>query len=852
MSLRDIEQSLKSALLSRKPEDYTLALEKLQSFVEQRPADAFQVESLLHKLYDSNSSLSPIELFVEAVYTLHEHLSTESITKTWWHLVLRPALQRQHLTRIQTRHAVELVTIGLREGDQGFRRTLLQLFVLGIPSPNSAEDAIEATILSDEERSQVARWKDNLVEILNEDANTHPKQFFEEMNREFAHPENRLPLSILLSQLAVKEDFAIVEFGNSPLSMTLLFSLFIDNSATVFTLQLTALTALLPLFAVKAPERLKEILPELLTILARAACWQARGMESDDRTDILHHNLQLLDEYNWKRLESSFDSAASNCPDATRYFTFLYGIYPCNCIAFLRDPIQYLIEKQCRSPFTVGWEDVLDEDEISSRCDILLRNHVIHPAIIKQTAEQELEASTKWKKDVNELVRACSLLDIRNAVGSYEASDKTPSRFSYDARMEGGEIFEQTDGTATPVLDHPRIPERRHPTVSIRQLTEIHMLLRSGLPVDIVHDFVDLPSTPRMNASSSHHIPTYEVAATTLSSTLDRPYSREEAKDDAISALQRDLLMMMNELNFEMYLRRHYLAQIGLLQKKSVQARGSEIERQRMRDQIKRNEQEIERHKQEKREMQTQIDRYRQGGDNFSVNMRQQIHRMRQEKAAWLAEAQELRARDAENKGVLAAQKERLDATETQIFELVNEKKANEVKILLVQDYERQIELMRSAEKIWREDHKKLKWQDDAIQQMRSRMYNLQAIIDSEQHVNAQLSEGNRYMEAQVQQLEIELSQLRRPNATSQNPKALQWSKEAQQTLQARINALEQENSKIRSNNSQLEKQLLQEQTKRESLQIREHYRERSKNREQGASAENADTVQDAQTSAES
>ncbi|KAG8817977.1 hypothetical protein FRC17_011012, partial [Serendipita sp. 399] len=654
MSLRDIEQSLRSALSSRNPEEDSAALERLQSFVEQRPTDALQVESVLLRLYESSSSLSPIDLFVEAVYTLREHLSSESITKTWWHLVLRPALQRQHLTRIQTRHAIELVTIGLGEGDQGFRRTLLQLFVLGIPSPNSAEDAIESTTLSDEERGQVSRWKDNLVEILTEDAFAHPKvsrvipsrvvlgliprnekkQFFEEMNREYAHPENRLPLSILLSQLAVKDEFAIVEFGDSPLSMTLLFSLFIDNSATVFTIQLTALTALLPLFAVKAPERLKEILPELLTILARAACWQARSMDIEDRTDILHNSLQLLEEYHWKRLEYSFDTAASNSPDAIRYFTFLYGIYPCNCLAFFRDPIQYLIEKQCRSPFTVGWEEVLDEDEASSRCDMLLRHHIIHPAIIKQTAEQELEASSTWKKDVSELVRACSLLDIRNAVGSSEIFENVPSRFSYDARMEGGEIFEQTDGNATPVLDHPHLLERRRPTVSIRQLTEVHMLLRSGLPVDIVHDSMELPSTPRMHAPPQH-FPVYEIAARTLSSTLDRPYTatgsqsaadvvsltstqREEAKDDAISELQRDLLMMMNESNFEMYLRRHYLAQIGLLQKKSVQARGSEIERQRMRDQIKRNEQEIERHKQEKKEMQHQIDRYRQGGDSFS------------------------------------------------------------------------------------------------------------------------------------------------------------------------------------------------------------------------------------------
>ncbi|KAG8792691.1 hypothetical protein FRC17_008555, partial [Serendipita sp. 399] len=201
--------------------------------------------------------------------------------------------------------------------------------------------------------------------------------------------------------------------------------------------------------------------------------------------------------------------------------------------------------------------------------------------------------------------------------------------------------------------------------------------------------------------------------------------------------------------------------------------------------------------------------------------------------------------------GVLAAQKERLDATETRIFELENEKKANEVKVLLIQDYERQIEVMRSAEKIWREDHKRLKWQDDIIQQMRSKMYNLQAIIDSEQNANTQLSEANRYMESQVQQIEMELDQLRRSAPTSQNPKVLQWSKEAKQILQTRISALEQENSKLRSSNTQLEKQLLQEQTKRESLQIREHYRERSKNREQGIPSESAESAEEPQVSSE-
>jgi len=84
--------------------------------------------------------------------------------------------------------------------------------------------------------------------------------------------------------------------------MTLLLSLFIDNSASVFTLELSTLTMLIPCFAVKAPVRLKELLPELLAILARAICWQPRGVEYEEPPDIWHRSLQVREDLRWQRL----------------------------------------------------------------------------------------------------------------------------------------------------------------------------------------------------------------------------------------------------------------------------------------------------------------------------------------------------------------------------------------------------------------------------------------------------------------------------------------------------------------------------------------------------------------------
>lgn len=96
------------------------------------------------------------------------------------------------------------------------------------------------------------------------------------MNNEFLTADNRLTLTQFLSDLASRDDFRVAEFAKSPLLMTMLRSLFIDRSATVFTIELATITKMLPQMAINALSRLKEILPELFAILARALCWKPR------------------------------------------------------------------------------------------------------------------------------------------------------------------------------------------------------------------------------------------------------------------------------------------------------------------------------------------------------------------------------------------------------------------------------------------------------------------------------------------------------------------------------------------------------------------------------------------------
>ena len=73
---------------------------------------------------------------------------------------------------------------------------------------------------------------------------------------------------------------------------------------------------------------------------------------------------------NRTRNEAPVDGATSAAPSPHQYFTFLYYLFPCNVIRFLRWPVKYFQEGGLESPYTVEWEDALDEDQIKSKSEV--------------------------------------------------------------------------------------------------------------------------------------------------------------------------------------------------------------------------------------------------------------------------------------------------------------------------------------------------------------------------------------------------------------------------------------------------------------------------------------------------
>lgn len=107
------------------------------------------------------------------------------------------------------------------------------------------------------------------------------QEFLNEVNVFFAFPQSRLKLAILLGVILRAEHFPVKTFMAHPLLDSLLLSLIVDGSSTLFEVEIAMLATLLPHFAIHGPETLLRILPYCYAILARVICWKPRSYSDD-------------------------------------------------------------------------------------------------------------------------------------------------------------------------------------------------------------------------------------------------------------------------------------------------------------------------------------------------------------------------------------------------------------------------------------------------------------------------------------------------------------------------------------------------------------------------------------------
>jgi predicted nucleic acid-binding Zn-ribbon protein len=613
------------------------------------------------------------------------------------------------------------------------------------------------------------------------------------INYSFATPSSRLQLLILFNRYTSEPSFQSLAatLADHPLLDSLLNSLLLDNSSTVCTIGLTVIVKLLPIFAVKACEKLKMMLPRLLAILARIICWKERsvpklafeGVEDTDESSATgdaqasayneftaSSNLPLRPELGWERLELMFN-AASSAPPPGILFSCLYYLFPCNLLRFLRGPSAYINDRRYESPFSISWEDVLDEDNIRSKSESLLRGRTVNARVIWGDWTKELTEPDTWANySVSRIASECMMLDVRNtALGSKQFCADIASAAAEPSLLDSTTIFDGDTSTApTPHPGYVELPSAK-PRVSLESMITASVALKSNLDVEIEAPTAAWSSLLFPAGSNSPTKRAFDVPSEPNTYNEQLPSHIAQA----ISGLQREVLLLRNELNFELWLSRENVKHIGRLYQDRILSKNAEVEQQGLFNKLRHYRAEVQRLDRQLRDHREQSSSAKNKYADWNTELQNKLKEFREEKKAWVSEAASLRTAEKEAKALFAAQGQLLADAVKQVFELQTQRKETQHKVDRLRDYERQIEQHIRMQRLWDADFQKFNDRAEEFQQLRTQFKQVELHLESYQKTFEQMSEDARSHRRQNQALEARLSLLqKRCDASRRLPEA--------------------------------------------------------------------------------
>ncbi|KAG8898751.1 hypothetical protein FRB99_007182 [Tulasnella sp. 403] len=642
------------------------------------PEGVSELEEYLQEIYMSSIDPADIPQFAGFIAILHQLLPilpSSSIITTWFDIVLRSSFRTPKLPRDSVRRAKELILHGLADPTHpktlNFRRMIIDLYLLDVLHESSKDDVIEHVSLDSVEQEKQKCWKMNLEETLIADAVQQPKVFFDQINEAFQNPRSRLQLVVLLSQLARVPELSVTDFADSTLLKSLMLSLQVDSSTTVVSVGISVLIMMLPQIAHLAPTTLNSHLPTLLSILCRVICWRDKPSNSALSDPLIpmqqegtpsHPTVALASDLNWSRLESSFDLAVSPPPDARLFFQFMYGLWPINTLTFLRRPVAYLENAGVKCPFSVGWDEIIDVDEVHSRC--------------KDTAS-ELSDFSRWTGDgvdIAGIVSDCISSDARNAAAALPSSSKSKqtSKSPFPAFSKAP--------ASTAVVNTPKAVMESIERIQVDRKDRDATITAPPMSTPVPKP----PYPETMAGTSGNSPPIQELVATHVvlkSSAIGLEMAAETGDSPAES--------------------KQHLSHMSKLHRDRIIARSEEAERQVLYNKLK----------QAKKLLQQTLDELKNVKQEATVSKAKQnewiqvlqtkLTKAREEKRSWLAEAIELRGALDEAKNMIAKQKARLDDTETERFNLQNQLRDIMPKAARIQEYEKRIEDLVRIQLTW-------------------------------------------------------------------------------------------------------------------------------------------------------
>ena len=421
----------------------------------------------------------------------------------------------------------------------------------------------------------------------------------------------------------------------------LLRCLMIDTSTTAISLALTALIMFLPHIPTSLVAHLPRLFLIYSRLLCwdKFVVSHDEQERQDFSQDKQHNDTEAPQDLSmtssWDRLEHALDDAESTAPELLHYFTFLYGLYPLNFMSYIRKPRKYL--KSIDFP---GADDFdLDQNIIRSRTEQFRQVHLMHPGFYTTTIEDELTDNRWIKADPSDVVMECMGLCV--AVPTSLADPGPPPRSklpevpaglvhtedipAHNLVVRDGESLAGSNGLVSPgesqvyrswrdtlstaITSQSSYAMVEAPSATRKDSEAFHSLhsqsSKAGSPASRSRDYFDSPTLgPQGSDSTSSKLPAAQTQTSAgqvsrkphgrlrdLSPRLDAfaqsirhkrssPPTSPVGNPASMAYLQREVMLLRNDLNFERYLKQQHLVHIGQLQRKNIREATAEAETQ--------------------------------------------------------------------------------------------------------------------------------------------------------------------------------------------------------------------------------------------------------------------------------
>lgn len=204
-----------------------------------------------------------------------------------------------------------------------------------------------------------------------------------------------------------------------------------------------------------------------------------------------------------------------------------------------------------------------------------------HPLIVWRDSTAELEQVDLWAQyDVAQIASESALLDGRNVALALAERHKLPeAKPEHSPSSDASSTVD--DGGATPGSKaHPIDFSSGLAQVSLQDMIATSVALKSNPNLEVVNPTTSWPPALFRTISTSPYKGDIQLPNEDDSASLRSQNEMPSHVAQAISGLQREALLLRNELNFELWLSRENVKHVGRLYQDRILSKNAEAERQ--------------------------------------------------------------------------------------------------------------------------------------------------------------------------------------------------------------------------------------------------------------------------------